>query len=55
MYTNMTKTDTMDVITTILKIKSLINESVQNEIIHKKTVMEQKYFKFKQKYYKQTD
>jgi hypothetical protein len=44
-----------DIITNIPKIKSDINENSQKEIIHiLEIVMEQNYFQFEQKYYKQT-
>jgi hypothetical protein len=45
-----------DIITNILTINSSINESIQNEIIHiSKTVIEQNYFQFQEKYYKESD
>jgi Tfp pilus assembly pilus retraction ATPase PilT len=56
MYTNIPRIEATDIITNTLKINSGINENSQKEIMHiLKTIMEQNYFQFEQKYYKQTD
>jgi hypothetical protein len=54
--TNIPKIDTKDIITRIPKINFGINEHSQKEIIHiLETAMQQNYFQFEEKYYKQTD
>jgi hypothetical protein len=50
MYANIPKIGTMDIITNMPKINSIISETIQNEIIHIVN-----YFQFEQKHYKQTD
>jgi hypothetical protein len=52
MYTNISKTETTDIITNILTINSGIKANSQKEIIHiLETVMEQNYSQFEHKYY----
>jgi hypothetical protein len=56
MYINVPRIETTDMITNMLKINVGINKNSQQEIIHiLEKIMEQNYFHFKQKYYKQTD
>jgi hypothetical protein len=53
-YTNIPRTEATNIIATILKTNSSINNNNNSlkEIIH---IMEQNYFQFEQKFYKQTD
>jgi hypothetical protein len=56
MYTNIPRTEATNIIANILKINSSINDNSQKEVIHiLEIVMEQNYFQFEQKFYKQTD
>jgi hypothetical protein len=54
MYTNILKTDTINIINNILQDNQKTNRSTQKKYILQ-TVMEQNYFEFDQQYYKQTD
>jgi hypothetical protein len=56
MYTNIPKEDIINIINNILNNNIEIQSNIQNEIIHiLKTIMEQNYFQFDQKYYKQVE
>jgi hypothetical protein len=56
MYTNIPRAETTNIIHNILKTNQNINDDNQKEIIHTlDTIMEQNYFQFQQKYFKQTE
>jgi hypothetical protein len=56
MYTNIPRTETANLIYNILKTNQNINDSNQKEILHTlDTIMEQSYFQFQQKCFKQTE
>jgi hypothetical protein len=56
MYTNIPRTETTNIIHNILKTNQNINDNNQKEIIYTlDTIMEQRYFQFQQKYFKQTE
>jgi hypothetical protein len=56
MYTNIPRTESTNIIANILKRNSSISDNSQKEVIHiLETTMEQNYFQFEKKFYKQTD
>jgi hypothetical protein len=56
MYANITRTESTNIMANILKRNSSISYNSQKEVIHiLETIMKQNYFKFEQKFYKQTD
>jgi hypothetical protein len=56
MYTIIPRVESTNIIANILERNSNIGDNNQKEIIHMlQTTMEQNYFQFKQKFYKQTD
>jgi hypothetical protein len=56
MYTNIPKSDVINIVNNILKTNPEIVKTNQKEIIHiLKTVTGQNYFQFDQQYYKETE